>query len=97
MLYLPHIFPSKYFSTLYNPQRPFTTGIVAGTGNSKSIPEASLFPSLHFHDKDCFRASLMAALVAQWTEAARSKGGSPEAVDQNQEVVKHESIDPQTI
>lgn len=58
------------------PQSSLTTGIEAGTGNWN----IKLGPSSPFHILSCFRASLIASLVAQCTEAASSKGGSPEAV-----------------
>lgn len=79
-----YVFHSKYFSTLSRPQSCFTTGIIAGTGNSKPRSKSSLRspPLTHFHEKYCFRASLMADLVAQCTEAAPSNGGSPEAASE---------------
>lgn len=66
---------SKYFSTLFRPQSSFTTGMVAGTSNWNVVGE--LFGSLV--EENSTRAALIASLVAQWTEAARSKGGSPDA------------------
>jgi hypothetical protein len=66
---------SKYLSTLSKPQSSFTTGMMAGTSRSKwegeGCPEAEQWGS--------FLAALIASLVAQCTEAARSKGGSPDA------------------
>jgi hypothetical protein len=49
--------------------------MVAGTGNW-NVESGS---SKSLHERSCFLASLIAALVAQWTETARIRGGSPEA------------------
>lgn len=49
--------------------------MVAGTSNWNVVGE--LFGSLV--EENSTRAALIASLVAQWTEAARSKGGSPDA------------------
>lgn len=70
----------KYFSTLLSPQSSLTTGIVAGTSKSNNVDSESE-PSNPPQERSCFLASLMAALVAQWTETARSNGGSPDAAN----------------
>lgn len=66
---------SKYFSTLSSPQSSFTTGMVAGTSK---LNEEPFEPKLLEYS---FLASLIAARVAQWTDAARRRGGSPEAAN----------------
>ena len=67
-------FHFKYLSTMSSPHVSFTTDMVAGTckwkvesGSSKLLQES------------CFLASFTAALAAQWTEAAKSNSGSPDA------------------
>jgi len=74
VLYLELITPSKYLSTLSRTHSSFTTGMMAGTSRSKwegTDPGPEQWIS--------FLATLIASRVAQCTEAARSKGGSPEA------------------
>ena len=66
---------SKYLSTLSKLQSSFTTGMMAGTSRSKWDGEEGP----ESEDWGCFLAALIASLVAQCTEAARSKGGSPDA------------------
>lgn len=75
LLHFLPILHSKYRSTLSSPQCSFTTGMVAGTSNWN----VELNSSLPLQERSCFLASLIAPLVAQWTEAAKIKGGSPEA------------------
>lgn len=58
-----------------SPLSSFTIGMFAGTPNWN-------IESKLLHERSWFLASLIAALVAQWTEAARSRGGSPEAAIQ---------------
>lgn len=48
---------------------------MAGTSRENLETDSSSLSQLF----SCFLASLMAALVAEWTVAARSNGGSPEA------------------
>ncbi|GER40668.1 ABC-2 type transporter family protein [Striga asiatica] len=67
-------------STESRPHSSLTTGIVAGT-SSWNVDSA---PSNPPHDLSCFLASLIAARVAQCTDAARSSGGSPEAAPKRQ-------------
>jgi hypothetical protein len=66
---------SKYLSTLSKPQSSFTTGMIAGTSRSKCDGEEGT----ESEKRVCFLAALIASLVAQCTDAARSKGGSPDA------------------
>jgi len=66
---------SRYLSTLSSPQSSFTTGMVAGTSNWKVSGE--LWEPVQ--ENNWALADLIASLVAQWTEAARRRGGSPEA------------------
>ena len=79
--YLP-IFHFKYVSTMSRPESSLTTAMVAGTSNWNDESASSVF----LHERSCFLASLIAALVAQWTEAAKSRGGSPEAAQKNSKV-----------
>lgn len=81
------IFHIKYLSTLSNPHSSFTTGMLAGTSTWNVEWEPSLQAP---HVESCCRASLIAALIAQWTEAARSNGGSPEAAQMNQQLNLHQ-------
>ena len=53
--------------------------MVAGTSNWN----VESGPSKLLHDRSYFLASLTTALVAQWTGAARSKGGSTDAAATN--------------
>jgi len=64
----------RYLSTLSKPHSSFTTGMMAGTSKSKWDGEGP-------NPEQCgsFLAALIASLVAQCTEAARSNGGSPDA------------------
>lgn len=66
---------SRCLSTLSSPQSSFTIGIVAGTGKSKVSGELSE----PLQENNSALAALIASLVAQWTDAARRRGGSPEA------------------
>jgi hypothetical protein len=52
--------------------------MVAGTSNWNAV-DVAVDPSWLLQERSCFLASLIAALVAQCTEAARTNGGSPEA------------------
>jgi hypothetical protein len=52
--------------------------MVAGTSNW-NVVELVVDPLWLLQERSCFLASLIAARVAQCTEAARSNGGSPEA------------------
>ena len=65
---------SKYLSTVSKSHGSFTTGMMAGTSRSKWDGEGP-------NPEQCgsFLAALIASLVAQCTEAARSNGGSPDA------------------
>jgi hypothetical protein len=54
-----------------------TTGIVAGTSIWKVRGEFAG----PVHTQNSFLAALMASLIAQCTEDARSSGGSPEAAE----------------
>lgn len=65
---------SKYLSTLSRPHSSFTTGMMAGTSRSKWDGDG-----LDPEQCGSFLAALIASLVAQCTEAARSNGGSPDA------------------
>lgn len=54
--------------------------MVAGTSNCNVKSDSDSFWR---HLRICFRASLIAARAAQWTDAARSNGGSPEAAQRH--------------
>ena len=69
----------KYLSIMSRPQSSLTTGIVAGT--LKWNGESQSWPSKPPQDASCLLASLIAALVAQCTDAASNNGGSPDAAD----------------
>jgi len=64
---------SRYLSTTSRPQSSLTTGIVAGT----SIWNVTAEFAEPVHTNNSFLAALMASLMAQCTEHARTSGGSP--------------------
>ena len=68
---------SRYLSTTSRPQSSFTTGIVAGT----SIWNVTAEFAGPVQTENSFLAALMASLIAQCTEHARSRGGSPDAAN----------------
>jgi hypothetical protein len=78
---------SKYLSTLSKPHSSFTTGMTAGTSRSKWDGEGP-------NTEQCgsFLAALIASLVAQCTEAARSNGGSPDAATKGTQVSRTENL-----
>nr|CAB3492939.1 unnamed protein product [Digitaria exilis] len=66
---------SRYLSTTSRPQSSLTMGIVAGT----SIWKMAVEFAGPVHTENSFLAALMASLIAQCTEDARTSGGSPDA------------------
>ena len=66
---------SKYFSTISRPHNSLTVGIVVGT----SIGNVTGEPVKLSKEENSNLAALIASLNAQWTDDARSNGGSPDA------------------